>query len=568
MAAPDATPDGPIRVVYADDSFLMREALGAVLERLDGVEVVAGCVDGDALLAAVDEQRPDVVVTDMRMPPSGDEEGIRVAHRLRQRHPGIGVVVLTQYAEPRYGLELLAAGPEGRGYLLKERVNDPRELHAAIEAVAHGGSVFDPAIVRLLVSGGSAGAGALDELTPRERQVLAQMAQGKSNAAIAEPPRPDQEGGREARRLDLPEARAAGGACREPAGGGRAAVSRRRASVAPRPRRWGVHPAPWRAHSIVRRGRPVRGSAHACGRPTFGPWCPCSRSTIMPKRSAVEDAARWSPAHVRNHDRERPSQDERAASGPAERTVLKTKFAVPRGPITMVPRRRLLHSLDAGVQGPLTLLAAPAGAGKTALLSSWIAAGRAPGPVAWLSLDGDDADRRRFWRAVLATLSHATGDARMTALAVSPREPMDMDLVLPALVDALDARDEPVVLVLDDLHQVADVVREDLERLVRYPPPALRLVLVTRSDPPIGLGPAATRRLVDGDPRARSGVHARRGRCAVRRARRVHRARRGRDAVAAHRGLVGRAVPGRHVGPRPPRAERGSSSTSRAPTPR
>ena len=186
--------------------------------------------------------------------------------------------------------------------------------------------------------------------------------------------------------------------------------------------------------------------------------------------------------------RERPSQDERAASGPAERTVLKTKFAVPRGPITMVPRRRLLHSLDAGVQGPLTLLAAPAGAGKTALLSSWIAAGRAPGPVAWLALDGDDADRRRFWRAVLATLSDATGDARMKALAVSPRAPMDIDLVLPALVDALDGRDEPVVLVLDDLHQVADVVREDIERLVRYPPPALRLVLLTRSDPPIGLG--------------------------------------------------------------------------------
>jgi LuxR family maltose regulon positive regulatory protein len=186
--------------------------------------------------------------------------------------------------------------------------------------------------------------------------------------------------------------------------------------------------------------------------------------------------------------RELPSQDERAAMWPAGQTVLRTKFAVPRGPITMVSRPRLLHSLDAGVQGPLTLLAAPAGAGKTALLSSWIAAGQAPGPVAWLSLDGDDADRRRFWRAVLATLSHATGDARMRALAVSPREPMDMDLVLPALVDALDARDNPVVLVLDDLHQVADAVREDIERLVRYPPPALRLVLATRSDPPIGLG--------------------------------------------------------------------------------
>jgi DNA-binding NarL/FixJ family response regulator len=185
MAASDETPDGPIRVVYADDSFLMREALERVLERLDGVEVLCGCVDGDTLLAAVEEKRPDVVVTDMRMPPSGDEEGIRIANRLRQGHPGIGVVVLTQYAEPRYGLALLEAGTEGRGYLLKERVNDPRELHAAIEAVAHGGSVFDPAVVRLLVAGGSAGDGALDDLTPRERQVLAEMAQGRSNAAIA-----------------------------------------------------------------------------------------------------------------------------------------------------------------------------------------------------------------------------------------------------------------------------------------------------------------------------------------------------------------------------------------------
>ena len=186
MAASDETRARPIRVAYADDSFLMREALGAVLQRLEGVEIVAGCADGDTLLAAVEEQRPDVVVTDMRMPPSGDEEGIRIANRLRRRHPSVGVVVLTQYAEPRYGLELLQAGSEGRGYLLKERVNDPRELHAAIEAVAHGGSVFDPAMVRLLVAGRSAGAGALDELTPRERQVLGEMAQGKSNAAIAE----------------------------------------------------------------------------------------------------------------------------------------------------------------------------------------------------------------------------------------------------------------------------------------------------------------------------------------------------------------------------------------------
>jgi DNA-binding NarL/FixJ family response regulator len=186
MAAPDQNPDRPIRVVYADDSFLMRQALEALLERLNGVEAVAGCVDGDALLTAVEEHPADVVVTDMRMPPSGDREGIRVAHLLRERHPSLGVVVLTQYAEPRYGLELLEAGTEGRGYLLKERVNDPRELRAAIEAVAHGGSVFDPAMVRLLVAGRSAGAGALDDLTPRVREVLAEMAEGKSNAAIAE----------------------------------------------------------------------------------------------------------------------------------------------------------------------------------------------------------------------------------------------------------------------------------------------------------------------------------------------------------------------------------------------
>jgi DNA-binding NarL/FixJ family response regulator len=186
MAAPDEAPDRRIRVIYADDSFLMREALQAVLERLDGVDPVTGCADGDRLLAAVEEQQADVVVTDMRMPPSGDREGIRIANRLRERHPRIGLVVLTQYAEPRYGLELLEAGTEGRGYLLKERVNDPRELHAAIEAVAHGGSVFDPDMVRLLVARHSPGATALDDLTPREREVLAEMAQGKSNAAIAE----------------------------------------------------------------------------------------------------------------------------------------------------------------------------------------------------------------------------------------------------------------------------------------------------------------------------------------------------------------------------------------------
>jgi LuxR family transcriptional regulator, maltose regulon positive regulatory protein len=172
----------------------------------------------------------------------------------------------------------------------------------------------------------------------------------------------------------------------------------------------------------------------------------------------------------------------------ASDALLATKFTVPRGPKAAVLRPRLLDMLDAGVQGPLTLVAAPAGAGKSALLSSWIAEGRAPGPVAWLSLDTDDADRRRFWRAVLQALARATGDDAVGALAVSPREPMKMELVLPALVDALAGRRQPVVLVLDDFHQVIDTVDDDLARLVRFPPPALRLVIITRADPTIGLG--------------------------------------------------------------------------------
>src|SRR6187200_2214989 len=118
----------------------MRDAVTQVLERHGSVEVVAACADGEALLAAVERERPDVVVTDVRMPPSGDDEGIRVAQRLRQEYPEIGVVVLSQYAEPRYGLELLAGGAEGRAYLLKDRVHDSNELHAAIEVVARGGS--------------------------------------------------------------------------------------------------------------------------------------------------------------------------------------------------------------------------------------------------------------------------------------------------------------------------------------------------------------------------------------------------------------------------------------------
>jgi DNA-binding NarL/FixJ family response regulator len=177
----------PLRVALADDSFLMREAIQQVFEHEGGVLVVAACEDGDALLAAVEREHPDVVVTDVRMPPSGDDEGIRIAQRLRATHPEIGVVVLSQYAEPRYGLELISGGAAGRAYLLKDRVHDRGELHAAIEVVSRGGSMIDPAILsQLLDSDGRRADSPLTGLTPREREVLAAMATGKSNQAIAE----------------------------------------------------------------------------------------------------------------------------------------------------------------------------------------------------------------------------------------------------------------------------------------------------------------------------------------------------------------------------------------------
>lgn len=158
-----------------------------VLDGVQGVEVVETCEDGDALLDAVDRLRPAVVVTDQRMPPSGDDEGIRLAAALRSSHPGVGVVVLTQYAEPRYGLDLLADGAEGRGYLVKERIHDRAELVAAIEVVARGGSVIDPTMVATLLRRAPGQEDSpLSELTPRELDVLGKMAQGKSNAAIAE----------------------------------------------------------------------------------------------------------------------------------------------------------------------------------------------------------------------------------------------------------------------------------------------------------------------------------------------------------------------------------------------
>lgn len=176
----------PIRVVLADDSFLVREALVHLLDRAEGIEVVASCRDLPSLAEAIEAERPDVVVTDIRMPPSQTDEGLQVAAELRRRHPRIGVVVLSQYRDPGYGLALLEAGSDGRAYLLKERVQDRGSLVAAIEAVAEGRSVIDAKVVEALVEARTrAERSPLAELTPRELEVLSHVARGLDNRAIA-----------------------------------------------------------------------------------------------------------------------------------------------------------------------------------------------------------------------------------------------------------------------------------------------------------------------------------------------------------------------------------------------
>ena len=176
-----------IRLVLAEDHYLVREGLRRLLETQPDLEVAAVCGDLGSLLAAVDAERPDVVVTDIRMPPGGDDEGIQAAERLRETHPEIGVVVLSQYSNPGYALALLEGGSERRAYLLKERVEDLEQLVAAIHGVAEGGSVIDPKVVEALVAESARGEQSLlNQLTPRERDVLREMAEGKNNAAIAD----------------------------------------------------------------------------------------------------------------------------------------------------------------------------------------------------------------------------------------------------------------------------------------------------------------------------------------------------------------------------------------------
>ena len=176
-----------IRVVVAEDSYVIREFLTATLSAASEVELVAVCTNGKELRTAIAASDPDVVLTDIRMPPSGADEGVRIAASLRDTHPAVGVVVLSQYAEPAYALSLLEHGTGGRAYLLKERIRNKEQLLDAIKAVSRGGSVIDPIIVDVLIEARSRAAKSqLSQLTARERELLAEIAAGKSNAAIAE----------------------------------------------------------------------------------------------------------------------------------------------------------------------------------------------------------------------------------------------------------------------------------------------------------------------------------------------------------------------------------------------
>ncbi len=176
----------PLRVVFAEDNYLVREGTAALLETAEGVEIVGTASSLDELLAAVDQHAPDAVLTDIRMPPTGTDEGIRGAKQIRTDHPEIGVVVLSQYSEEEYAYDLLKDGAAGLGYLLKERVADVAELARALGEVSRGGSVLDPKIVEALVAAKEHLAHSpLGRLTEREREVLAHMAQGQNNNAIA-----------------------------------------------------------------------------------------------------------------------------------------------------------------------------------------------------------------------------------------------------------------------------------------------------------------------------------------------------------------------------------------------
>jgi DNA-binding NarL/FixJ family response regulator len=175
-----------LRVVLAEDNLLVREGIRQLLSTVADIDLVAVSTDRDSLLEAAEAQQPDAVLTDIRMPPGNTDEGIQVAERLRQTSPTTGVVVLSQFSDVEYALRLFDKGASGRAYLLKERVSDVEQLVGAIREVARGGSVVDPKIVEVLIAARErASESPLRSLTPREREVLGEIAQGKNNAAIA-----------------------------------------------------------------------------------------------------------------------------------------------------------------------------------------------------------------------------------------------------------------------------------------------------------------------------------------------------------------------------------------------
>jgi len=175
-----------IRVVLAEDHYLVREGIRRLIEAQPELELIAVCCDLGSLLAAIEADPPDVVLTDIRMPPTGTDEGLQAAERMRVVHPEGGVVVLSQYVDPAYALAFLAHGSKGRGYLLKERVSDVDQLLDAIREVARGGSYIDSKVIDALVAARSRStASPLRLLTPREVEILSEMARGRNNAAIA-----------------------------------------------------------------------------------------------------------------------------------------------------------------------------------------------------------------------------------------------------------------------------------------------------------------------------------------------------------------------------------------------
>jgi DNA-binding NarL/FixJ family response regulator len=174
-----------MRVALADDAVILREGLSRLLQEA-GFDVVGLAADADALLELVQRTRPDVAIIDIRMPPTHTDEGLRAAKVIRERWPEIGLLVLSQHVNARYALELLSAGTDGVGYLLKERVSDLEQLSSSVSRVGQGGSVLDPAVVGELVGRRRPGDNPLEQLTDREREVLAMIAEGRSNRAIAE----------------------------------------------------------------------------------------------------------------------------------------------------------------------------------------------------------------------------------------------------------------------------------------------------------------------------------------------------------------------------------------------